>query len=114
MYINEDDSAFNADMSLNHPFGIDFGNDLSFCYESSNPEVSLSIPANAKLAINIEPDLTTSGEFTDLEDEEDTVKSDPFGMSTYTNPGDIDDTLADEADEVEAQETRYITLDDLM
>lgn len=94
--------------------------------EQEAPNVSVNLPLNAGLSFNFVPNMeTTQGEFTDIDDLEDTVKADPFSDSIIPNPEDPDAEEVKDEDEInpeeedietvtDSDEARFLTLQDLM
>lgn len=95
--------------------------------EEESPNVAVNLPYNASLSFNFEPSLEpTHGEFTDLDDLDDTVKADPFADSVVPAPVDPDAEPVEAEDEEEekeegdietvtdSDEARFLTLQDLM
>lgn len=85
-----------------------------------NPEVVVNIPSNGNLTLNFAPDLNSSGELTDsIEEELETVKSDPFDISPIVDPDDPQAYLNQELEQEESVEEeddtpRFMTIQDLM
>lgn len=84
------------------------------------PDVSVNLP-NGTLEISFEPSLTdTKGEFTsDINEEIETVKSDPFDISPIANPEDPQNILEEDLSKETSKESeddtpRFNTLQDLM
>ena len=78
-----------------------------------DPAISVNIPIAGNVEINLVPteenevdNLTSS-----ISPEEDTVKSDPYDLSTFNTPGSPEDSLADE--KIEDDTPRFITLQDI-
>lgn len=113
---NENYKSITEDLAISKELDIPISEGVDSIYGKPN---SINIPVTGSLELSFAPCLTDAkGDFTfGIDEETDTVKSDPFDISPIANPEDPQnslDVLKKDDKENEDDTPRFITLQDLM
>ena len=113
---SSDTQAITESLSISKDLDIPISESVDSIY--GKPDVSINLPSGV-LELSFEPHLNdTKGALTsDIDDEIETVRSDPFDISPIIDPNDPQAELNQELEAEESDEDdtpRYMTIQDLM